>query len=282
MCELTSFSRAGQILVQETEESFMSIFKVGVQLHPQHTSFDDYRRAWLAADELGVDTILDWDHFFPLYGDRNGPHFEGWTSLAAIAPQTSHAQVGTLVLSMGYRNPALLSNMAKTLDHATGGRLILGVGGGWAQRDYAEYGYEFGSAGDRLRTLERGLATIKERWDKDLPTPVRGTIPILIGGGGEKVTLRIAARYADLWHGFGDAGTWGAKNDILNGWCRQIGRDPADIARIAPVNAKSINRVDDWVKAGATQVIMGLGTPFDLAPIRQLLDWRDRAAAVSA
>jgi len=111
------------------------MFKGGVQLHPQHTSFDDYRRAWLGADDLGVDMILDWDHFFPLYGDRNGPHFEGWTSLAAIAPQTRHAQVGTVVLSMGYRNPALLSNMAKTLDHATGGRLILGVGGGWAQRD---------------------------------------------------------------------------------------------------------------------------------------------------
>jgi probable F420-dependent oxidoreductase len=164
----------------------MTTFKVGVQLHPQHTSFDDYRRAWLAADELGVDMIFDWDHFFPLSGDPNGAHFEGWTALAAIAPQTRHAQVGTLVLSMGYRNPALLSNMAKTLDHATDGRLILGVGAGWARRDYDEYGYEFGSVGDRLRTLERGLAIIKERWQKDVPKPVRGAIPILVGGGGEK------------------------------------------------------------------------------------------------
>lgn len=259
----------------------MSRVKVGVQLHPQHTSFEDYRRAWLEADALGVDMILNWDHFFPLSGDPNG-HFEGWTSLAAIAPQTKHAQVGTLVLSMGYRNPALLSNMARTLDHATGGRLILGVGGGWAQRDYAEYGYEFGSAADRLRGLERGLAIVKERWAKDLPKPVRGTIPVLIGGGGEKMTLRITARYADLWHGFGDPQTWSAKNEVLNKWCRELGRDPAEIARIAPVNAQSIDRVDDWPEAGATQVIFGLGTPFDLAPIRQLLAWRDRAAVVGA
>lgn len=259
----------------------MTLFKVGVQLHPQHTSFENYRRAWLAADELGVDMILDWDHFFPLYGDPNGPHFEGWTSLSAIAPQTRHAQVGTLVLSMGYRNPALLSNMAKTLDHATNGRLILGVGGGWAQRDYDEYGYTFGSAGDRLRELERGLAIVKDRWEKDVPKPIRGTIPILIGGGGEKVTLRIAARYADLWHGFGDTRTWAAKNEILNGWCRQLGRNPAEIARIAPINTESIDHVDDWVAVGATQVIYGLGAPFDLSPIRQLLDWRDRAQAAT-
>jgi probable F420-dependent oxidoreductase len=201
----------------------VNMFKVGVQLHPQHTSFEDYRRAWLAADELGVDMILDWDHFFPLYGDANGPHFEGWTSLAAIAPQTRHAQVGTLVLSMGYRNPALLSSMAKTLDHATGGRLILGVGGGWAKRDYDEFGYEFGSAGDRLRGLESGLAIIKERWEKDVPKPVRGTIPILIGGGGEKVTLRITARYADLWHGFGDAQTWAPRTKSSMGGVTRSG-----------------------------------------------------------
>ncbi len=257
------------------------MFKVGVQLHPQQTSFDEYRRAWLEADALGADLILDWDHFFPLYGDSDGPHFEGWTTLAAIAPQTSHAQVGTLVLSMGYRNPALLSNMAKTLDHATGGRLILGLGGGWAKRDYDEYGYEFGSAADRLRTLERGLATIKERWQKDLPKPVHGTIPILIGGGGEKMTLRITARYADLWHGFGDPQTWSAKNEVLNRWCREIGRNPAEIERIAPINAETIDRIDEWPKAGATQVIYAVGTPFDLAPVRQLLDWRDRAASRS-
>ncbi|MCA1648338.1 MAG: LLM class F420-dependent oxidoreductase, partial [Chloroflexi bacterium] len=256
--------------------------KVGVQLHPQHTSFEAYRRAWLEADALGVDVILDWDHFFPLYGDRHGPHFEGWTSVAAIAPQTSHAQVGTLVLSMGYRNPSLLSSMAKTLDHATGGRLILGLGAGWAQRDYNEYGYEFGTAGDRLRELERGLGIIKERWEKDVPKPVRGTIPILIGGGGEKVTLRITARYADLWHGFGNPETWSAKNEVLNRWSRELGRDPAEIARIAPIDARALDRADDWPRVGATHVMYELGTPFDLAPIRQLLDWRDRIAGEPA
>src|SRR5919107_1715616 len=138
----------------------MPKIKVGVQIRPQHTSYADYERAWLRVDELGVDSIWNWDHFFPLSGDPNGPHFEGWTTLAAIGPKTKRATVGCLVLSMSYRNPAHLSQMAKTLDHATGGRLILGLGAGWAERDYAEYGYRFGSAGDRLRNLERGLSII--------------------------------------------------------------------------------------------------------------------------
>jgi alkanesulfonate monooxygenase SsuD/methylene tetrahydromethanopterin reductase-like flavin-dependent oxidoreductase (luciferase family) len=109
----------------------MPAIKIGVQLHPQHASFDDFRRAWRRLDELGVDSLWTWDHFFPLYGNPNGPHFEGWTCLAVLGPRVTRATVGCLVLSMGYRNPALLSQMAKTLDHATGGRLILGLGAGW-------------------------------------------------------------------------------------------------------------------------------------------------------
>ena len=142
----------------------MPQIKVGVQIRPQHTAFADYERAWLRADALGADSIWTWDHFFPLSGDPNGPHFEGWTCLAVLGPRVQRATVGCLVLSMSYRNPALLSQMAKTLDHATGGRLILGLGAGWAERDYQEYGYPFGTAGDRLRNLERGLAIIREGW----------------------------------------------------------------------------------------------------------------------
>ena len=196
----------------------MPTIKIGVQLHPQHSSYADYQKAWLTLDEMGVDSIWNWDHFFPLYGDRNGPHWEGWTTLAALGAQTRRAQIGNLVLCMSYRNPALLSAMAKTLDHVTQGRLILGVGAGWFERDYREYGYEFGTAGARLRNLERGLEIIKARWAKDQPKPVRGTIPILIGGGGEKVTLRITAQHADLWNGFGPRDTWGRKNRILDEW----------------------------------------------------------------
>ena len=254
----------------------MPRIKVGVQLHPQQTTYEEYRRVWLRLDEMGLDSIWNWDHFFPLYGTSNGPHFEGWTTLAALGPESRRAQVGCLVLSMSYRNPALLSAMAKTLDHATGGRLILGVGAGWFRRDYDEYGYDFGTAGERLKNLERGLEIIKERWAKDEPKPLRGTVPILIGGGGEKVTLRITARHADLWNGFGPADSWRRKNRILDDWCARVGRDPSTIERTASIGSEDLARLDGYVEAGASHLICRLGAPFDLAPIERLLAWRDR------
>ena len=254
----------------------MTAIRIGVQLHPQQTSFAEYRQAWLQMDELGADSLWSWDHFFPLYGDRNGPRFEAWTTLAVLGPQTRRARVGCLVLSVGYRNPALLSAMATTLDHATNGRLILGLGAGWYQRDYREYGYDFGTAGRRLKTLERGLEIIKERWRKDNPPPVHGHIPILIGGGGERVTLRITAQHADLWNSFGPAGQWQRKNRILDDWCRKVGRDPAAIERTVSIDDPDPRRLDDLVRVGATHVILELGAPFDPAPVERLLAWRDR------
>ena len=254
-------------------------FKVGVQLHPQHTSYADYARAWLRADEMGVDSIWNWDHFFPLYGDKDGPHFEGWTTLTALGAQTKRARVGCLVNCMSYRNPALLSDMAKTLDHITAGRSILGLGAGWFARDYAEYGYDFGTAGERLRNLERGIEIIKDRWARDEPKPLGGTVPILIGGGGEKVTLRITAQHADLWNGFGPAEQWGRKNAILDEWCQKVGRDPGAIERTVMVRAEDIDHLDAFVAAGATHVMHGVGAPFDFANIERLLAWRDRMNA---
>jgi probable F420-dependent oxidoreductase len=262
----------------------MAKIKIGVQIRPQHTTYAAYRDAWLWADEAGIDVIYSWDHFFPLFGTQpDNPykdnHFEAWTLQAALGAQTKRAQVSCLVHSMGYRNPALLSNMAKTLDHVMNGRFVLGIGGGWAQRDYNEFGYEFGTPGSRLKLLESGLAIIKERWENDPPKPVNGTIPILIGGGGEKVTLRITAQYADQWHTGGAPDAWAAKSAILDEWCAKLGRDPKTIERVCAARAEQFDVLDQYVERGATQLIYGWDHPWDRKDLEFLLSWRDKANA---
>jgi probable F420-dependent oxidoreductase len=253
--------------------------KIGVQIRPQHTTWDSYRDAWLWADAAGLDAIYTWDHFFPLFDvaetQHAGNHFEAWTLLAALGAQTKHATVSCLVHSMSYRNPALMSNMAKTMDHITNGRFVLGIGAGWAQRDYDEFGIEFGTVGSRLRAFERGLAIIKDRWAKDQPAPVNGTIPILIGGGGEKVTLRIAAQYADRWHTHGAPEGWAAKSAILDDWCAKVGRDPNSIARVSAARPEQFSVLDEYVKAGATELIYGWDHPWKKDDLEFLLKWRD-------
>ncbi len=249
----------------------MPKFKVGVQLHPQATTTDELRAAWRAADALTVDSIWVWDHFYPLYGDPDAAHFEAYTLLAAMAVETSHAHIGALVTCNSYRNPELLADMARTIDHLSGGRFTLGIGSGWFERDYTEYGYDFGTAPGRLRDLAAALPRIMERFDKLTPPP-DGPLPILIGGSGPKVTLRLTAEHADAWNSFGPPTAYAEKNRTLDEWCARLDRNPRQIERTVGIQA---TEVDDWqayLHAGAEHFIVMTGPPFDLAPVRKLLE----------
>jgi len=259
-----------------SEENAMARIKVGVQLCQQHTSYKAYENAWRHADALGVDSIWNWDHFFPVWGDENGAHFECWTTLSALGPQTKHAHIGSLVLCTAYRNASLVSQMAKTLDHITGGRFILGLGAGWFETDFKEYGYKFGTASERLHDLEQAILMIKERWTKDRPQPINGVVPILVGGGGEKVTLHIAAKHANFWCGFGPSELWERKNTVLNEWCVKVNRNPEQIERVALINRKDLDKLDEFIDAGATHLICEVSVPFDMDPIEDALKWRNK------
>jgi probable F420-dependent oxidoreductase len=228
------------------------------------------------AESMGVDVIFNWDHFYPLYGPPDGKHFECWTMLGAWAVQTSRVEIGALVTCNSYRNPELLADMARTVDHMSGGRLIFGIGSGWFERDYDEYGYPFGTAGGRLNNLRDDLPRIESRWKKLNPAPTR-KIPVLIGGGGEKKTLRLVAQYGDIWHSFSDLDTLRRKSEILAGHCKDVGRDPYEIERSVGAPAGDPERVGPpLLEAGATLFTVGQdGQHLDLSRLQRWIAWRD-------
>jgi probable F420-dependent oxidoreductase len=254
--------------------------RIALQLQPQHADYAEIRDAAARGEEMGVDVIFNWDHFYPLSGDPDGKHFECWTMLGSWAEVTERVEIGALVTCNSYRNPELLADMARTVDHASDGRLILGLGAGWFEKDYDEYGYEFGTPGYRLEELRQALPRIKDRFAALNPPPTRD-IPILIGGGGEKKTLRYTAEFASIWHGFGKADLIRHKNAVLDGHCADIGRDPAEIERSCGAAAGQIEEADSLYDAGATLITLGFDgrSKFDFAPVAEWLAWRNEKNA---
>lgn len=210
-------------------------------------SFDDFLDAARHAEASGWDGVYVADHFMP--SDGAGPILEAGTTATAVAALVPRVRVGTLVLGNTYRHPAVVANMAATIDRISGGRLVLGVGAGWQRNEHEQYGIELPGVRERLDRFEeavqvlRGLLT-RERFSfagehytlvdaTCEPKPVQSPLPILIGGGGEKRTLRIVARYADEWNTWGTPDTFEHKTAVLARHCADVGRDPSAIARSA-------------------------------------------------
>ena len=288
--------------------------RFGVHTGLQHTSIAELRELWARIEALPFDWISIWDHFYA--ADASGdPHsLEAITAHTALAAATSRVTCGSLVYSAGYRHPAVLANAIATLDQVAEGRVQLGLGGGWLQGEYDAYGMHFGSAGERLRMLEeyiqcvRGLLTQERttfagefftmRDAQCEPKPVQARVPIWIGGGGEKVTLRIAAAHADGWNvPFIAPDVWAHKSLVLDAWCDKIGRDPAAITRSVNVGMafteeelrrqfgpmskavrpgvlsgsvqEMVDKVGSYVDAGAAYVILAMRAPFDRDGLEQ-------------
>jgi F420-dependent oxidoreductase-like protein len=235
-------------LVAEASQ-FMAEIKLGALLWSQHTDWPTLRSASQLADRSGYEDIWTWDHHYPIVGSPDGPIFDGWLVLAALAATTERARLGLMVGANTFRNPALVAKMATTLDHISSGRATLGLGAGWFEAEHVGYGVPFGSSpGERLRWLEEAVRIVRgmlrgeepsgerhyaARQVRNNPPPLQAALPILIGGAGERKTLRIVARYADACNIGSGSGldTVKRKEEVLRRHCDEVGRDEAEIER---------------------------------------------------
>ena len=221
--------------------------KLGANCWNQYTDWPSLLEAGKRVDRLGYDSLWTWDHLYPIVGDHNGPIFEGWLTLAAWAQATERATVGLMVGANPFRTPALVAKMATTLDHISNGRAVLGIGAAWFETEHRGLGIEFGaSPGERLRWLDEAVPIMRGMLDGErpsggprypvdealnLPAPVQDHLPMLIGGGGERKTLRIVARWADACNVGGGFENVKRKDEILRRHCEEVGRDESEIER---------------------------------------------------
>ena len=225
----------------------MTDLRLGILLWSQAAAWPEMLSAARRVDALGYDSLWTWDHVYAIFGDPHQPIFEGYTTLAAWAMATEHARLGLLVGANTFRDPALVAKMIATIDHISRGRAIAGIGGAWFELEHRADGYDFGSGfGQRLDWLDEAVAAIRGLLDGEEvtsepggrysfdraihhPAPVQPHVPIMIGGSGEKKTLRTVARYADMWNAMGPLDLMRRKVEVLRGHCEAAGRDPAEI-----------------------------------------------------
>ena len=222
--------------------------RFGAQLWSQATDWPRFRDAALEAEAGGWDSLWTWDHLMAIQGPWRQPIFEGWMTLAAWAALTSRVRLGLMVGANTFRNPGLTAKLATTLDHISGGRAILGIGGAWFEREHDAFGIDFGAGfGERLDRLDEAVGLMRRLLDGEavdhqgsayamhdavvLPPPVQRHLPILVGGSGPKKTLRTVARLADAWNTAGTLDEVAARDAILREHCAAVGRDPASIER---------------------------------------------------
>jgi alkanesulfonate monooxygenase SsuD/methylene tetrahydromethanopterin reductase-like flavin-dependent oxidoreductase (luciferase family) len=223
--------------------------KLGVLLWNQATTWADYEGAARRVDKLGYDHLWAWDHLYAIFGDPYQPIFEGWLTLSAWAKATARVRLGLLVGANTFRNPGLVAKLATTLDHVSDGRAILGIGGAWFELEHVAHGIDFGTGvGQRLDWMDESAAALRTLFDGGeassepgahyaldnlvlLPKPVQSRLPIMIGGSGERKTLRTVAKYADMWNAMGSVELLRHKDEVLRAHCEAVGRDSGAIER---------------------------------------------------
>lgn len=271
--------------------------RFGIKTSPQYTTYEDLLRIWQEADEIpAIEHIWLFDHFMPIGSDNpSGSCFESWALLSAFAALTKRLRVGIMVTGNTYRHPAVLANMGATVDVISGGRLDFGIGAGWNEREHGAYGIPLYAPAERIRRLGEACEIIKRMWMEQAPDfegkyyqlkgaycepkPIQKPYPpFVIGGNGEQLTLRIVARYADIWNfgGGPPVETFQHKNEVIDGYCAAIGRDPATIKRSVELGVNANNwdatrtLVRSFIMAGATHVILKLSAPYPAHIVHRL------------
>jgi F420-dependent oxidoreductase-like protein len=271
--------------------------RFGVKTSPQFVTYQDVLRVWREADQISaIESAWVFDHFMPLGADQTGPILEGWTLLAALAAQTERLRMGVMVTGNTYRHPAVLAKMAATVDVVSGGRLDFGLGAGWFEAEHTAYGIPLHPPGERIQRLAEACEVIRLMWTETAasfdgryyqvkqaycePKPIQKPHPpFVLGGSGERRTLRVVAQYADVWNfGGGELNEFRHKSRVLDDHCAAVGRPPSDVERSVQLVVDSADIgamrpvIQSFIEAGATHVLLMLRPPYPEGIVQRLAE----------